>query len=121
RSPGILSKASAGMPVRTATILFVGYQADGTIGRRLLDGARKIRILDKDLDVKAQITSMDAFSAHAGRKEILSWLRSFRQFPDKVFLNHGEPRATRALAEAIRTEFDSEVTIPEMGQKYLLS
>lgn len=106
---------------KDSTILFVGYQADGTIGRRLLDGARKIRILDKDLDVKAQITSMDAFSAHAGRKEILSWLRSFRQFPDKVFLNHGEPRATRALAEAIRTEFDSEVTIPEMGQKYLLS
>lgn len=105
---------------KDSTILFVGYQADGTIGRKLLDGARKIRIMDKDLDVKAQIKSLDAFSAHAGRNEILSWLRSFRQFPDKIFLNHGEHRATRALAEAIGTEFGSEVVIPARGQRYRL-
>lgn len=105
---------------KDSTILFVGYQADGTIGRKLLDGARKIRIMDKDLDVKAKIKSLDAFSAHAGRNEILSWLRSFRQFPCKVFLNHGEHRATREPAEAIRTEFDSEIIIPEMGQIYRL-
>jgi len=58
----------------------VGYQAEGTLGRRLLDGERSIKIMDKQLDVRARVESLDAFSAHAGRGEILKWLRAFKNF-----------------------------------------
>ena len=105
---------------KNSTVLFVGYQAEGTVGRRLLDGAKSIKIMDKQLDVRARIESLDAFSAHAGKTEILDWLRAFKKFPTQVFLNHGEPYATHALAEAIRNQFDCEVTIPEMGQSFSL-
>lgn len=105
---------------KNCTLLFVGYQAEGTLGRRLLDGAKTIKIMDQQLNVGARIESLDAFSAHAGRNEILDWLRAFRKFPDRVFLNHGEPRAANALADAIRNEFDSEVIIPEVGQRFTL-
>ncbi|NMB86442.1 MAG: MBL fold metallo-hydrolase [Methanothrix sp.] len=102
------------------TLLFVGYQAEGTLGRRLLDGAGSIKIMDKQLDVRARIESLDAFSAHAGRGEILKWLRAFKKFPGQIFLNHGELNATHALAEAIRSEFDSVVIIPKAGQRFTL-
>lgn len=105
---------------KNCTLLFVGYQAEGTLGRRLLDGARSIKIMDKQLDVRAKVKSLDAFSAHAGRGEILEWLRAFKKFPAQIFLNHGELNATHALAEAIRSEFDSEVIIPKAGQRFTL-
>jgi metallo-beta-lactamase family protein len=105
---------------KNCTILFVGYQAEGTIGRRLLDGAKILKIMNKQLDVRARIESLDAFSAHAGRNEILGWLRAFKKFPSQIFLNHGEPYATRAIADAIRNEFDSNVIIPEVGQRFRL-
>jgi len=105
---------------KDCTLLFIGYQAEGTLGRRLLDGAKSIKIMEKQLNVRARVESLDAFSAHAGRDEILDWLRAFREFPGKVFLNHGEHYATRAIADTIRREFDTEVIIPEAGQKYSL-
>lgn len=105
---------------KNSTILFVGYQADGTLGRRLLDGAGTVRIMNKQLDVQAKIESLNAFSAHAGRNEALDWLRAFKKFPRLIFLNHGEQYATHAMADAIRSEFDSEVVIPERGQRFSL-
>jgi metallo-beta-lactamase family protein len=105
---------------KNCTLLFVGYQAEGTIGRRLLDGAKNIKIMEKQLDIRARIESLDAFSAHAGRNEILNWLRAFKKFPSQVFLNHGEPYATHAISDAIRSEFDSKVIIPEVGQRFRL-
>lgn len=106
---------------KNCTLLFVGYQAEGTLGRRLLEGAKSIKIMDKQLDVRARVKSLDAFSAHAGRGEILKWLRAFKKFPGQIFLNHGEPNATHALAEAIRSEFDSDVIIPKAGQRFTLN
>ncbi len=105
---------------KDSTILFVGYQAEGTMGRRLLEGAKTIQIMNRQFNVRARIESLDAFSAHAGRGEILNWLRQFKKFPGQVFLNHGEPYATQAIANAIRKEFGSEVIIPEAGQKFWL-
>jgi len=102
------------------TLLFVGYQADGTIGRRLLDGAKSIKIMDKQVNVRAKVESLDAFSAHAGKSEILGWLRAFKKFPTLVFLNHGEPYATNALADAIQNEFGGKVIIPKIGQSFRL-
>jgi metallo-beta-lactamase family protein len=98
-----------------STILFVGFQAEGTLGRMLIDGARKVRIMGKEFDVRARIESIDAYSAHADRREILDWLKSFEIFPVKIFLCHGEPLATRALGEMIKTEFETKVFIPITG------
>lgn len=103
-----------------STILIVGYQADGTLGRRLLDGAKNVSIMGRQLDVRARIESLDGFSAHAGKSEILEWLRAFEKFPGQVFLNHGEPDATRALAETIKQEFEADVIVPKIGESYRL-
>jgi metallo-beta-lactamase family protein len=103
-----------------STILFVGFQAEGTLGRALQDGAKKVRIMGKEFDVRARIESIDAFSAHADRNEILAWLRGFKKFPRRVFLSHGEPFASQALARTIKEEFDAEVSIAEKGKGYWL-
>lgn len=102
------------------TILFVGYQAEGTLGRRLLSGAKNVRIMDKDLQVRARIESLDAYSAHAGQGEILNWLRAFKKFPKQVFVSHGEPPAALALAEMIKQEFGTKVVAAKSGERYRL-
>ena len=105
---------------KESTILCVGYQAEGTLGRRMLDAIKSVQIMNHEFDVRARIESMDAFSAHAGRTEILEWLRAFRSFPGQVLLNHGEERAAEALAEDIRSEFGARVSIAEMNQSFSL-
>ncbi len=105
---------------RESTILFVGYQAEGTLGRQLLDGSKTARIMGKQFDVRARIESLDEFSAHADRSEILNWLRGFERFPGQVFLNHGEPGAAKALAGTIKQEFGVEAIIPRIGESYQL-
>lgn len=101
-----------------STILFVGYQAEGTLGRQLINGARKVRINGKEFDVRAKIESLDEFSAHADRREIMQWLRGFQDFPRQVFLNHGEQSAAQSLAEEISHEFGAEVIMPRLGEAF---
>jgi metallo-beta-lactamase family protein len=101
-----------------STILFVGYQAEGTLGRQLINGARKVRIKGKEFDVRAKIESLDEFSAHADRGEIMQWLHRFQEFPRRVFLNHGEQSASQSLAEEISHEFGVEVIIPRLGEAF---
>ena len=103
---------------RESTVLLIGYQAEGTTGRMLLDGAKTIRMMNKDWNVRARIEYLDAFSAHAGRTGMLRWLRSFKEFPRQVFVNHGEPEASRSFVEAIRSEFDADVVVPQPGEKF---
>jgi len=103
-----------------STILFVGYQAEGTLGRQLRDGARTVRMFGKPFDVRAKIEVMDAYSAHADRSELLDWLDGFQRFPRSVFLVHGEPQALESLASAIRTRFDANVTVPRPGDRFEL-
>ncbi len=103
-----------------STIIFVGYQAEGTIGRQLRDGARSVRIMGKSYEVYAQIETLDGFSAHADQSELLDWLRGFSRFPEKVFVNHGENIPAATLAEKIRQEFEAEVYLPKMGDSVKL-
>lgn len=105
---------------RENTILFVGYQAEGTLGQRLLSGEKGARVMDKELQVRARIESLDAFSAHAGQNEILEWLGAFRKFPAVVYLNHGEPAATQELGKKIKEKFETKVVIPKVGESYQL-
>ncbi|MBM4249799.1 MAG: MBL fold metallo-hydrolase [Euryarchaeota archaeon] len=100
-----------------STILFVGFQAGGTTGRRLRDGGKRIRLFGKEFDVRARIEALDSFSAHAGRSELLDWLGGFRRFPGTVVLNHGEPSASESLAREIRHRFGADVRVAAPGSR----
>jgi len=92
------------LPDPRNTVLFVGYQAAGTRGRSLVDGADTVKIHGEVIPVAARVVKNDQMSAHADRNEILRWLRGFRRPPTHTFLVHGEPDAMGVLATAITTE-----------------
>jgi metallo-beta-lactamase family protein len=89
------------LPDPRTTVLFVGYQAAGTRGRLLRDGAREVCVFGESVPVRAAILASDAYSAHADRGEILRWLRGFRRPPSITYLVHGEPGAAEALRGAL--------------------
>lgn len=89
---------------RRSTVLFVGYQAAGTRGRALVDGADEVAIHGSPVPVRAEIRYLRSLSAHADREELLRWCRALPGVPARVFLNHGEDPARKALAAAIETE-----------------
>ncbi|MBS1722139.1 MAG: MBL fold metallo-hydrolase [Armatimonadetes bacterium] len=99
-------------------VLFTGYQAAGTTGRQLIDGADHIRLLGQELNVRAQIERLDSLSAHADYAEILTWLRGFKQAPKTTFLVHGEPPAQEALKSLIVSELGWKVEIPAQGDHF---
>jgi metallo-beta-lactamase family protein len=96
------------------TILFVGFQAAGTLGRLLVDGMHRIRLFREDYEVKAQIETLGGLSAHAGQRGLIAWVSAFTTAP-KVVLVHGEPRAQDALAERLQQELGREVEVPSRG------
>jgi metallo-beta-lactamase family protein len=89
------------LPRRESTILFVGYQSPGTLGRQILDGPEEVRIFGEYLPVKAKIERISGFSGHADRDELVRWAGTFEAPPRQVFVNHGEPEAAAALGEAL--------------------
>jgi metallo-beta-lactamase family protein len=89
------------LPDERTSVLFVGYQAAGTRGRLLRDGAKTLRIFGEDVPVRATIMTTDALSAHADQAEILRWLGGFRRPPGMTYAVHGEPEAAAALRDAI--------------------
>jgi metallo-beta-lactamase family protein len=95
-----------------STILFVGYQAMGTLGRRILEGEKLVTIHGDQLVVKADIQSIEAYSAHADQIGLLSWLQHYQQKPKTVFLVHGEEKVQPVLAELIQKELSIPVIIP---------
>jgi metallo-beta-lactamase family protein len=107
---------SANLGRRESTVLFVGYQAEGTLGREILSGARQVRILGQTHRVRARVRRISGFSAHADRGELERWLQPQRQPPRRLFLTHGEPAAAEALAASIRSR-GWEVHIPSYGER----
>ncbi|MEW5976565.1 MAG: MBL fold metallo-hydrolase [Acidobacteriota bacterium] len=100
------------LPDSRNTILFVGYQAEGTRGRAMLDGAEQIKIHGRYVTVRAEVKSLGYFSAHADYSEMLRWLRNLRQAPRATFLVHGESAPREALARRIREELGWRVILP---------
>ena len=96
----ILHHLAHRLPDSRNTVLFVGYQAEGTRGRSLLEGARQLKIHGQMVDVRAEIKMLGQFSAHADYSEILRWLGSFKQAPKGVFIVHGEPEPRKVLHRA---------------------
>ncbi len=104
------------LPQAETTLLFVGFQAAGTLGRRILEGARDVRIHGKTVPVRAEVREIPALSAHADQRGLIEWVASIREPPRAVSLIHGEPRAREALAAALRTSYGWTVNLPEEGE-----
>jgi len=96
-----------------ASVVFVGFQAEGTPGRKMVDGAKRIRILGEDIAINAKIFTIGGFSAHAGHDQLLDWLSNFHNQEMKIFLVHGESTAQEYLAAEIRKKYGFAVDIPE--------
>ena len=107
------------LPRQDSTILFVGFQAQGTLGRAILDGARRVRISGRDAVVRAKVRRIDSYSAHADRTGLLNWIDARQPVRGSLFLTHGEPAAMQSLREAIGNKLAS-VIIPEIGEQYEL-
>jgi len=102
------------------SILFVGYQAVGTLGRSIVDGAQKVRLMGKRYPVRARVSQIHGFSAHADRDELFRWLSSLKRPPKQVFVVHGEPEAANKFADFIRSKTGWNTSVPEYGQESIL-
>ncbi|MBN1938876.1 MAG: MBL fold metallo-hydrolase [Candidatus Aminicenantes bacterium] len=111
-------KQTIGRP--ETTVLFVGFQAQGTLGRTILDGAQEVRILGETLPVRARIVRIGGFSAHAGKNELLRWLRGFERRPRRLFLCHGEEGASLSLAEELKKD-GWKTVVPRYGDEFELT
>lgn len=104
------------LPDPRSCILFVGFQAAGTRGRTLVDGADELKLLGEYVPVRARVVQIDGLSAHADYAELLGWLRASAIAPAKVFVTHGEPSASDALRRRLRDELGWDARVPEVGE-----
>jgi metallo-beta-lactamase family protein len=104
------------LPEAHNRVLLSGYQAEGTRGRALQDGAKQIKMLGQVVPVRAQIKTIDGFSAHADQAEILRWLRTFKKPPRRTYIVHGEPSASSALAAVIGKQLKWPVAVARLNQ-----
>jgi len=106
-----------GLPNERNTVLFVGYQAAGTRGRVLIEGARHVKMYGQEVPVRAKIAKINGMSSHADAGEIIRWLRTLPRAPQVTYLVHGEPPAQEALRARIANELGWRVEVPSHGQK----
>ena len=101
-------------------ILFVGYQAKGTLGRNIVEGAKEVRILGQNYPVKANVVQITGFSAHADRDELTKWLSALKSPPRRLFVVHGEAESANSFGEHIKTEKGWQVHVPTFEEKVVL-
>ncbi len=116
----VLHHAMRVLPNENATVIFVGYQAAGTTGRRVQDGEREVRIMKNWIPVRCHVEKVEGFSAHADWKAVIRWLEGLPAAPKMAFTTHGEPDAAAAMAQHIRDRFGWNVIVPEYGQTVAL-
>jgi metallo-beta-lactamase family protein len=112
----VLHHALRVLPDKNATVIFVGYQAAGTVGRRVQDGEREVRIMKNWIPVRCRVEKVEGFSAHADWKAVIRWLEGLPDAPKMVFTTHGEPDAAAAMAQHIRDRFGWNVVVPAYEQ-----
>ncbi len=103
-----------------STIFFVGYQAEGTLGRLIADGAKEVRILGQTYPVNARIVQVNGFSAHADRDQLLKWLSGFQKPPRHLFITHGEPAASQSFSDLVKEKLGWKVSLPGYRDEVLL-
>lgn len=104
-----------------STILFVGFQVEGSLGRRIEDGMKSVKIFDEEVEVKCRVKSLSSYSAHADQKKLLEWLSPGRKFLKKVFVVQGEQTASEVLATKIKDELAIEAQVPSLAEGVVLS
>ena len=103
-----------------STILFVGYQAPGTLGSKIVNGEKKVKVFGEEIAVNARIEYIEGYSGHADQEWLLNFIYSFIAKPKHIFLVHGEPEGQKELKQKILETIDIPVTIPEYGENYKL-
>src|SRR2546421_1355927 len=117
----VLHHALRLLPDENATVVFVGYQAAGRLGRRVADGEKQVKVLGQWVPVKCRIEKIGGFSAHADWKEVIRWLEGMPSAPRKVFITHGEPDSAEAMAKHIREHFGWQIEVPQYGEQVQLT
>lgn len=106
---------------RESTVLFVGFQARGSLGRVILDGAKRVRISGKDINVRATIKRIESYSAHADRDELQAWIRARQPIRGGLFLSHGETEAVAALRDLMQGDAPTlRIVTPNIGERFTL-
>jgi len=103
-----------------STIMFVGYQAIGTLGRRIVNSEKNVRILGQEYPVKAKIVQVGGFSSHADKNELLQWMKCLNKPPRKVFVVHGEPESANSFGDYVRGKTGWQVTVPNYQDEIIL-
>jgi metallo-beta-lactamase family protein len=111
----ILHHLRHGLPHPETTVMIVGFQGEGSLGRQLVDGATEVKIFGEHIPVQARIRTLNGFSAHAGQTELLRWLRFIAPAKPQVILTHGESRGRNALAEQIQKRYGITPVLPMQG------
>lgn len=106
---------------KECSVVMVSYQAEGTLGRRLVDGAKVVRIHGESVRVEAEVHSIEGFSAHADQDELIEWVRRLKRRPKRLYLVHGERKAQEALARRIQEELGLTALIPKLGESVELT
>jgi metallo-beta-lactamase family protein len=106
---------------KESSVIFVGYQAEGTLGRRLVDGAKRVKIFGEEITVNAQIEMIEGFSGHADKNGLLEWITAFDKKPGKIFIIHGEESVMNEFSAAITDKLRIETIIPDRGNTYIVS
>ena len=101
-----------------STILFVGYQAPGTLGRKLVDGEKKVKIFGEEIAVNARVEYIEGYSGHADQEWLMNFVYSFTNPPKHIFLVHGEPEGQEVLKQKLEENTEIPITIPDFGETY---
>ena len=102
------------------TVLFVGYQAAGTLGRVISDGRDRVKIFGEEIDIKAEILKLNGVSGHADNEGLMAWARAFSQKPIRIFVNHGDVEACETLCARINNEIKIPAVAPYSGDVWEL-
>jgi metallo-beta-lactamase family protein len=101
-----------------STILFVGYQAEGTLGRILVDGKKEVKLFGEDIEVRAEVKTLAGMSGHADKKGLIEWLQNIGEKPDMVFVVHGDDDTAKLFTETLRGEYGYNAYAPYSGTSF---
>jgi metallo-beta-lactamase family protein len=105
---------------KQSTLMFIGYQAIGTLGRIIVDGKKSVRVMGQQYKVKANVEQIYGFSAHADKDELITWLTALKNDPKRVFIIHGEEKSAQSFGKYVTQKTGWDVLVPEYRDEVIL-